>query len=92
MKIVVPIFEVKEYSFTDTSVESTSQFRNKMELLDKYKEIKDMSSDETMKLYVEVKHISNQNVSLIAIRGQDHKTLNFTQETNDKVVEMEMDL
>ena len=37
------IFEVKEYSFADTPADSMSQFRNKMDLLDKYRETKDMT-------------------------------------------------
>ena len=59
MKIKGPVFEVKEYSFADTPTDSTSQFRNMMELLEKYKETKDITSDETKKLYTEVRNISS---------------------------------
>ena len=68
MKITGPIFEVKEHAFTDTLTDSTSQFRNKMELLEKYKDTKDVTSKEALKLYSKVRNISNQNVSLIAVR------------------------
>ena len=43
MKITGPVFEVKECAFVDTPAGSTSQFRNKMELLDKYKEKKEVT-------------------------------------------------
>ena len=51
MKITRHVFEVKEYAFADTIADSTSQFRNKMELLEKYKETKDANLEEAMKLY-----------------------------------------
>ena len=51
MKITGPNFEVEEYAFADTTTESTSQFRKKMELLEKYKETKDVTLEETLKLY-----------------------------------------
>ena len=44
MKVTGPAFEVKEYAFADTPVDSTSQFKNKTWLLEKYKETKDISS------------------------------------------------
>ena len=37
MKVTGPAFEVKEYTFANTLANSTSQFKNKMELLEKYK-------------------------------------------------------
>ena len=44
MKVIGPAFEVKEYAFADTPVDSTSQFKNKIGLLENYKETKDISS------------------------------------------------
>ena len=41
---------------------------------------------------VEVRNISNQDVSLIAVRDQAHNTLNLSLATNRKVVEIRMDL
>ena len=43
MKVIGPSFEVNEYAFTDTPADSTSQFKNKTELLEKYKETKDIA-------------------------------------------------
>ena len=43
MKVTGPTFEVKEYAFADTPVDSTYQFKNKIELLEKYKETKDIN-------------------------------------------------
>ena len=39
-----PAFEVKEYSFADTLTGSLSQFRDKMEFFNKYRETKDMTT------------------------------------------------
>ena len=60
MTISGPQFEVKEYTFSySTPFDSSSQSKNKAELVDKYKGIKDITSQETMKLYYEVRKISN---------------------------------
>ena len=67
MKVAGPSFEVKEYAFFDTPIDSTSQFKDKTQLMDKYKETKDITSEETLKLYSEVRKISNQDVSLIYV-------------------------
>ena len=45
-----------------------------------------------LKLYSEVRKISNQDVSLIDVRDQVHNTLNLALATNSKVVEIKMDL
>ena len=45
MKVIGPAFEVKEYAFANKPVDSTSQFKNKTELLEKYKETKYKSSE-----------------------------------------------
>ena len=70
MKVTRPSFEVKEYAFADTPVESTSQLKSKVELLERYTETKDITSEETLKLCSEVRKISNQDVPLIVVR--DH--------------------
>ena len=92
MKTSGPVFEVKEYSLDDTPATSTSQFRDTMALLDKYKETKDITVEETMKLCVEVRNISSQDVSLIVVRDQAHNTVNLELATNSKVAEIRMDL
>ena len=49
MKILGPPFEVKEYTFADsTPFDSSSQSKNKAELVDKYKGIKGITSQETL--------------------------------------------
>ena len=63
-----------------------------MELLDKYKETKDMTTEETLNLCAEVRMISSQDVSLIAIKDQEHNTLNLELATNSKVVEITINL
>ena len=59
MKAAGPAFEVKEYVLADTPINSTFQFKTRSELLDKYKEIKDISLEEVLKLYKEVRKISS---------------------------------
>ena len=51
MKVIGLFFEVKEYAFDDTPADSTSQFKIKIELFEKYKETKDITLEETLKLY-----------------------------------------
>ena len=51
MKVTRPAFEVKKYAFADTLVDSTTQFKNKTELMEKYKETKEITLEETLKLY-----------------------------------------
>ena len=51
MKVKGSTFEVKEYAFSNTPTDSTSQFKNNIELLEKYTETKYMTSEETLKLY-----------------------------------------
>ena len=66
--MIGPSFEVKEYAFVDKLVDSTSHFKNKTELLEKYKETKDIALEEALKLYAEARKVSNQDVSLITVR------------------------
>ena len=47
MKVIGPAFEVKEYAFANKPADSTSQFKNKTELLEKCIETKDISSEES---------------------------------------------
>ena len=63
-----------------------------MEFLDRYKDTKEVSLEEALKLYSEVRKISNQDVSLIAIRDRAHNTLNLALATINKVFEIRMDL
>ena len=60
MMIWGSLFKVKEYTFADsTPIDSFSQSKNKAELVDKYKGMKDITLEETLKLYYEVRKISN---------------------------------
>ena len=92
MKVTRPSFEVKEYAFADTPVESTSQLKSKVELLERYTETKDITSEETLKLYSEVRKISNQDVSLVSVRDYSQNTLNLDLATKNRVTEMKMEL
>ena len=90
MKVAGPYFEVTEYAFFDTPIDSTSQFKDKTQLMRKYKETKDITLEETLKLYSEVRKIYNQDVSLISVRDYSRNTLNLALATKNRVVEMEI--
>ena len=62
-----------------------SQFRDKMELLDKYMGTKDTTVEEMMKLCTVVRKISIQDVSLITVKDQTHNTLKLELATNSNV-------
>ena len=93
MTISGPSFEVKEYTFVDsTPVNSSSQSKNKAKSVDKCKGIKDINSQESLKLYYEVRKISNQYVSLVSVRDYVQNTLNLALEIKNRVVEVKMNL
>ena len=93
MKISGPPFEVKNYTFADsTPVDSSSQSKNKAELVDKYKGIKDITSQETLKLYYEVRNISDQDVSLVSVRDYIQNTLNLALASTNTVAEVKINL
>ena len=81
-------FEFKEYSFVSTSTGSMSQFRDNMELSDIYRETKDTTSTEALKMCAEVRKIFGQEVPLISIRYQTHNTLKLALTTNNKVAKV----
>ena len=81
MKVTGPAFEVRVYAFADTPADSTSRFKDKTQLLDIYKETKDINLEETLNLYLERRNISNQDVSLISIRDYSQNTLNLASES-----------
>ena len=47
------------FFFPETPTESTSQFRSRAELFDKYKDDKEVASDEAQKLYEDIINISS---------------------------------
>ena len=51
-----------------------------------------MALDEALKLYVEVRKISNKDVSLLTIRYHTQNKFNLATTTKNKVAEMKMSL
>ena len=93
MMISGPPLEVKEYTFADsTHVDSSSQSKNKIKLVDKYKDIKDITSQRSLIFYSEVMKISNQYVSLVSVKDYIQKTLNLALEIKNTVAEVKMNL
>ena len=92
MKVKGPAFEIKEYAFSKNIADSTSQFKNRYEFFDKYKDDKEVATDEDLKLYLDTRKISNKDVSLETVRDHTQNTLNLEITTKNKVVEMKMKL
>ena len=85
MKVKGPAFEVKEYVFSKTSKGSTDQFKTIAKLFDKQKDDKEISTNESLKLYVDVRKNSSKDVSLVTIRDHTQNTLNLAVSTKNKV-------
>ena len=88
MKVKVPAFEIKEYSFSKNHEEYTTQFKTKVELFDKYRDDKEVSTNESLKLYVDVRKISSKDVALVTVRDHAQNTLNLAVTSKNKVAEM----
>ena len=70
MKFEGHAFEIKEYAFSETPKDSTSQFKTRAEMFDKYREDKEVATNESLNIYADVRKISNKDVSLVTFR--DH--------------------
>ena len=57
VKVKGPTFKVKEYAFPQTPKGSKDRYRSKIELLEKYKEGKDITMNECLKLYEDSEEI-----------------------------------
>ena len=60
--------------------------------MDKYKGIKDITSQRSLKLYSKLSNISNQDVSLVSVRDYVHNTVNLALESKNRVTELKMNL
>ena len=71
---------------------SSDKFRSKTDLYDKYKKDKDISSKESLKLYLEFQNISSKEVSLVTVKYHTRNTLNLAVSTRNKIAEMRLNL
>ena len=85
-------FEVQEYAFSQTPKGSTDRYRSKNELLDKYKEIKDITKNESLKLYEDVRKYCSKEVSMVSVRDHKKNTLNLAIASRNRVAEMRINL
>ena len=60
--------------------------------MDKYKDIKDITSQRSLKFYSEVTNISNQYVSLVLVRDYIQNTLNLALASKNTVAYVKMNL
>ena len=92
MKVKGPTFEIQEYTFDKIHEGATDKYKSKNELLYIYKYVGEKDSDETMKLYDEVRKLSSHDTSLVTVRDHAKNTLNLVVTTWNKVAEMRMNL
>ena len=71
---------------------SVDKFKYRAYLYDKYKNDRDKSLDESLKLYANVRKISSKDVSLVTVKDHAKNTLNLALFTKNKVVEMRLNL
>ena len=87
-----PTVEVQEYEFAQTLEGSTNRYRSKTKLLEKYKENKDITMNESIKLSAEVRKACDHEVSLVFVRDHMHNTLNLAIASRNRVAEMRVNL
>ena len=92
MKVKGPTFKVKEYVFSETHEGSTDQFKTREKLFDKYRDDKETSMNESLKLYADVRNISSKDVSLVTVRDHAQNTLSLVVATKNKAVDIRMNL
>ena len=92
MKVKGIDFEIKDYALWETPEESTSQFKARVDLFDKYRDDKEVSTNESLKLYVDVRKMSSKDVSLVIVRDHVWNTLNLSVATQNKVDDMRMNI
>ena len=92
MKVKGPAFEILEYIFDKTHEGYVGRYKSKTKLLDKYKYVDEKSWDDSLKLYAEVRKLSNHDTSLVTVRDHAKNTLNLAMTTGNKVSEMGMNL
>ena len=92
VKIKGLVFEMKQYEFSEFPRTSTDSFNCRTELYDKYKSDRETSLDESFQLYLDVRKISNKDISLVTVTYHAKNTLNLAVATKNKVVEMRLNL
>ena len=61
-------------------------------MYDKYRDKRETSLDESLKLYVDVSKITSKDVSLVTIKDHAHNTLNSGVDTKNRVGKMRFNL
>ena len=92
VKIKGPVFEMQQYEFSEVLETSNDNFKSKSDLYDKYKNDRETSLDECLKLYVYVMKISSKQVSLVIVKYHAKNTLNLVVYTKNMVAEMRLNI
>ena len=92
VKIKGPVFEMQQYEFSKVPHTSTYMFKSKAELYDKYKNDRETSLDEYLKLYAYVRNISSKDIYLVTVTDHAKNTLKLPVATKNKIVEMRLNL
>ena len=83
---------MKQYELLDVPKASTRKSKSRDALYDKYKNNRETSLDESLKLYADVKNLSNKDVSFVTVTDHSKNTWNLVVATKNKVVEMRLNL
>ena len=92
IKVKGPTFKVQEYEFSQPPEGSTKRYRSNTDIFEKYKENKDITMNESLKLYAEVRKACGQEVSLVSVTDHKHNTLNLAIDSRSKVAKMKINL
>ena len=83
---------MKQYEFSEVPKTSVDKFKSRGILYDKYKNDRETSLDEYLKLYVDVRKISSKDVSLVTVKDHAKNTLNLEFSTKNKEYKMILNL
>ena len=92
VKIKGPVFEMKQYEFSKVPRTSTNRFKSRAKLYDKYKNDRETSLHESLKLYEDVRKNSSKDISLVTVTDHAKNTMNLAVSTKNKVAEMRLNL
>ena len=84
-------FEVQEYNFSETQEGSSDKFKSISDLYAAYGQDNNVSSEKTLKLYSKVRKFFEE-VSLVIVKDHARNTLNSVVATQNRVVEMRLNL
>ena len=83
---------MQQYEFSEVPQTYTNKCKSITELYDKYKNDRETSLDESLKLYAYVRNISSKDIYLVTATDHAKNTLKLPVATKNKIVEMRLNL